>query len=122
MPFVFSPVSRDRRKSPPPNPGQQDSGLMGSAVRLFLVEDDGYLRSLPLAWCERLLRGEPEGRFPQYAGTRVSYALVVVDLVDRKPIERVSSARYKLQRATAPPAVTHLSTILSTAICRDRPG
>jgi hypothetical protein len=60
---------------------------MGLAVRVFLVEDDGYLRRLPLARYERLLRGEAEGFLPQYAGKRVRYALVVVDLVDRKPIE-----------------------------------
>jgi hypothetical protein len=60
---------------------------MGLAVRVFLVEDDGYLRRLPLAHYERLLRGEAEGFLPQYAGRRVRYALVVVELVDRKPIE-----------------------------------
>jgi len=60
---------------------------MGLAVRVFLVEDDGSLRRLPLARYERLLRGEAEGFFPQYAGKRVRYAFVVVDLVDRKPIE-----------------------------------
>lgn len=90
MSLVFSPVSPDLRKSPPPNPAHQDnreSQLMGLAVRVFLVEDDGYLRRLPLAAYERLLRGEAKGRLPQYAGKRVRYALVVVDLVDRKPIE-----------------------------------
>jgi hypothetical protein len=90
MSLVFSPVCPDRRKSPPPNPGHQDdreTQLVGLAVRVFLVEDDGYLRRLPLAGYERLLRGEAEGRLPQYAGKRVRYALVVVDLVDRKPIE-----------------------------------
>jgi hypothetical protein len=60
---------------------------MGLAVRVFLVEDDGYLRRLPLARYERLLRGEAEGSLPQYAGKRVRYSLVVVELVDRKPIE-----------------------------------
>ena len=51
MPFVFCGVSPDRRKSPPPNPGHQDdreTQLMGLAVRVFLVEDDGYLGRLPL--------------------------------------------------------------------------
>jgi hypothetical protein len=60
---------------------------MGLAVRVFLLEDDGYLRRLPLARYERLLRGEAGGSLPQYAGKRVRYALVVVDLVDRKPTE-----------------------------------
>jgi len=60
---------------------------MGLAARVFLVEDDGHLRRLSLTRYERLLRGEAEGFLPQYAGKRVRYALVVVDLVDRKPIE-----------------------------------
>jgi hypothetical protein len=60
---------------------------MGLAVRVFLVEDDGYLRRFPLARYERLLRGEAEGFLPEYAGKRIRYALVVVELVDRKPIE-----------------------------------
>ena len=90
MPLVFSPVSPGRRRSLPPNREHQDNRetqFMGLAIRVFLVEDDGYLRRLPLAGYERLLRGEAEGRLPQYAGKRVRYALVVVDLVDRKPIE-----------------------------------
>jgi hypothetical protein len=90
MPFVFSRISLDRRRSRPPNPGHEDNRetrLMGLAVRVFLVEDDAYLRRLPLARYKRLLRGEAEGRLPQYAGKRVRYALVVVDLVDRRPIE-----------------------------------
>jgi hypothetical protein len=60
---------------------------MGLAVRVFLVEDKGSLRRLPLARYERLVRGEAEGSLPEYASKRVRYALVVVDLVDRKPIE-----------------------------------
>jgi hypothetical protein len=90
MPFVFSRAFPDRRKSPRQNLGHRDNRetqSMGLAVRVFLVEDDGYMRRLPLARYERLLRGEAEGFLPQYAGKRVRYALVVVDLVDRKPIE-----------------------------------
>jgi hypothetical protein len=37
---------------------------MGLAVRVFLLEDDGYLRRLPLARSERLLRGEAGGSRP----------------------------------------------------------
>jgi len=51
---------------------------MGLAVRVFLVADDGYLRRLPFARYERLLRGEAEGFLPQYARRRVRYALVSV--------------------------------------------
>jgi hypothetical protein len=36
-----------------------------------------------------LLRRDPDERLSRYAGKRVRYALIVVNLVDRKPIEVV---------------------------------
>jgi hypothetical protein len=59
---------------------------MGLSLRLFLVSDDNSLQRLPLARYERLIRRDPREYFPQYAGKRVRYALVVVDLIDRKPV------------------------------------
>ena len=76
---------------------------MGLAVRVFLVEDDGYLRRLPLARYERLLRGEAEGFFPQYAGKRVRYAFVVVDLVDCSVLPPSSSIRWACSRISPGP-------------------
>jgi len=60
---------------------------MGISLRIFLVDDDDSIKRLPLTRYERLLRGEPEERLLQYAGKRVRYALVVVDLVNRIPVE-----------------------------------
>lgn len=62
---------------------------MGSSLRIFLVDDDDSLRRLPLARYERLLRGEAGESLPQYAGRRVRYVLVSVDVVNRKPVEIV---------------------------------
>lgn len=62
---------------------------MGLSTRIFLVDDDDSLHRLALAQYERLLRGDPEESVPQYAGKRVRYALVVVDLVNRRPLEIV---------------------------------
>ena len=42
-----------------------------------------------MARYERLLRRDPDERLSRYAGKRVRYALIVVDLVNRKPIEVV---------------------------------
>ena len=58
-------------------------------MRIFLVDDDDSLHRLPLARYERLLRGEAGESLPQYAGRRVRYVLVSVDVVDRKPVEIV---------------------------------
>lgn len=60
---------------------------MGVSVRIFVVDDDDSIKRLPLTRYERLVRGEPEERLLQYAGKRVRYALVVVDLINRIPVE-----------------------------------
>ncbi len=62
---------------------------MGLSIRIFIVEDDDTIKRLPLARYERLLKRDPDERLSKYAGKRVRYALIVVDLVNRKPIEVV---------------------------------
>ena len=60
---------------------------MGTGLRVFLINDDDSLKRFPLARLERLFQGHPEERLLQYAGKRVRYALVIMDLVNRKPVE-----------------------------------
>ena len=60
---------------------------MGLSIRVFIVEDDDTIKRLPLTRYERLLKRHPDERLPKYAGKRVRYALIVVDLVNRRPIE-----------------------------------
>jgi hypothetical protein len=62
---------------------------MGLSIRVFIVEDDNSINRLPLAQYERLLKRGPDERLLKYAGKRVRYALLVVDLVNRRPIEIV---------------------------------
>jgi hypothetical protein len=62
---------------------------MGLSIRIFIVEEDDTIKRLPLARYERLLIRDPNERLPKYAGKRVRYALIVVDLVHRRPIEVV---------------------------------
>ena len=62
---------------------------MGLSIRIFIVEDDDAIKRLPLARYERLLKREPDERLLEYAGKRVRYALIVVDLFNRRPIEIV---------------------------------
>jgi transposase len=59
---------------------------MGLSIRVFIVENDDTIKRLPLARYERLLRRDPDERLSRYAGQRVRYALIVVNLVNRKPI------------------------------------
>ncbi|NVL92265.1 MAG: hypothetical protein HWN71_04420 [Desulfobacterales bacterium] len=60
---------------------------MGLGLRIFLVNDDDSLQLLSLAKFERLCRRDPGERLPQYAGKRVRYALVVLEVVNGKPID-----------------------------------
>ena len=60
---------------------------MGGSIRVFIVADDDTIKRLPLARYERLLKRDSDERLSKYAGKRVRYALIVVDLVNRRPIE-----------------------------------
>ena len=59
---------------------------MGLSIRIFIVEEDDTIKRFPLARYERLHKRDPDERFLKYAGKRVRYALIVVDLVNRRPI------------------------------------
>ena len=60
---------------------------MGISLRIFIVDDDDTLQRLPLARYDRLLERNSKECMLQYAGKRVRYALVVVNLINRKPVE-----------------------------------
>ncbi|MGD9193903.1 MAG: hypothetical protein PVH58_18430 [Desulfobacterales bacterium] len=62
---------------------------MGLSIRVFIVEDDNTIKRLPMIRFERLLNRDPNEKLSKYAGKRVRYALIVVDLVNRRPIEIV---------------------------------
>ncbi len=62
-------------------------GEMGVGLRIFLVNDDDTIKRLPLVRYERLVRRDPQEIMPQYAGKRVRYAEVAVELEQRKPVE-----------------------------------
>jgi len=59
---------------------------MGVGLRIFLVDDDDSIQRLPITRFERLLRRDHQERVPQYAGKRVRYAEVAVELANRKPV------------------------------------
>ena len=62
---------------------------MGLSIRVFIVEDDDTIKRLSLARYERLLKQDRNEKLSRYAGKRVRYALIVVDLVNRRPIKVV---------------------------------
>ena len=62
---------------------------MGLSIRIFIVEEDDTLKRLPMTRFDRLLKHDPNESLPKYAGKRVRYALIVVELINRRPIEIV---------------------------------
>jgi hypothetical protein len=62
---------------------------MGLSIRVFIVEEDDTIKRLPLTRYERLHKHDPDERLLEYADQRVRYALIVVDLVNRRPVEIV---------------------------------
>lgn len=59
---------------------------MGVSLRIFLVNDDDTIKRFPLTRYERLMHGDLDECLPEYAGKRVRYAEVAVELADRKPV------------------------------------
>ncbi len=60
---------------------------MGISLRVFLVNDDDSIHRFALTRYERLLSRDPNERIAQHAGKRVRYILMVVDLLNREPVE-----------------------------------
>lgn len=60
---------------------------IGIGLRIFLVNDDNSIQRLAVARYERLLRGDPRESLPQYANSRIRYASVALNLVNRVPVE-----------------------------------
>ena len=66
---------------------------MGIGIRVLLVDDDDSIKRLPLTRYERLFRRDPNEQLLQYAGKRVRFAEVAVELEERKPV-RIIRAVY----------------------------
>lgn len=70
---------------------------MGLGLRLFIVKDDDTFTRFPVARLERMVLERSGERYPEFAGQRVRYALLAVELEDRKPLDlRHSSYGYLL--------------------------
>jgi hypothetical protein len=66
-------------------------GIMGLGMRIFIVNDDGSLERVPVGRYNRLLQRHPSERLFQYAGKRVRCAVIVVESINRKPVEILKS-------------------------------
>jgi len=60
---------------------------MGISVRIFIVEENDTVHKLSHAAFERLIRQDPKECLPEYAGKKVRYALIAVQMKNRKPVD-----------------------------------
>ena len=60
---------------------------MGLGTRIFIVKDDDSIQRLSLKRYNRLIKGHPDEGLMQYAGKRIRYALIVLEMMNRKPAE-----------------------------------
>ncbi|MFL6229147.1 MAG: hypothetical protein ACJ741_10240 [Pyrinomonadaceae bacterium] len=69
---------------------------MGVGVRVFFVDSDDHLHRISVKRFEQLvLRKESSERFPEFAGERVRYALIIVEVEDRRPVA-INRADYSI--------------------------
>ena len=59
---------------------------MGTTIWIFFVNDDDSIQRFPLARFGQLIERDPKERLPQYAGKRVRYVEVALELEQRKPV------------------------------------
>ena len=60
---------------------------MELGTRIFIVKEDDSLQRLSLKRYNRLIKGHPDEGLMQFAGKRIRYALIVLEMINRKPIE-----------------------------------
>ena len=66
---------------------------MGLATRIFIVREDDSIERLSLKRYNRLIKRHPDERLLQFAGKRIRYALMVLEMLNRKPA-RILIAEY----------------------------
>lgn len=64
---------------------------MSTSLRIFIIDEDDTVHPLPLTRYQRLLNQNPNESLTPYAGQRVRYALLVVELFDRRPVRILRS-------------------------------
>ncbi len=59
---------------------------MGTGFRIFLIDENDNLQRFPMTRLNRLLRFQPEERFPQYAGKQIRCAMVMLEVDGKEPL------------------------------------
>ena len=62
---------------------------MGIAFRFFIIGENDELMRISYARYKRLSAGKPRDRMPEFAGRRIRWAQIAVEMEDRKPLRVV---------------------------------
>jgi hypothetical protein len=60
---------------------------MRLGTRIFIINEDDSLQRLSLKRYKRLINGHPDEDLMQFAGKRIRDALIVLEMMNRKPVE-----------------------------------
>jgi hypothetical protein len=61
--------------------------IIGMGTRIFIVKEDDSLLRMTLKRYNRLIKGHADKDLMQYAGKRICCALIVLEMINRKPAE-----------------------------------
>ena len=56
--------------------------IMGLGIRIYIVEEDDSLKRLTLKRYNRFIKGHPDEGLMQYAGKKIRYALIVLEMIN----------------------------------------
>jgi len=59
---------------------------MGFGFRIFLLDEADKIIRIPATRFDRIRDRDPKELFPQYKNSRIRYAMVILELENRKPI------------------------------------
>jgi hypothetical protein len=59
---------------------------MGMGIRVFFIDNNDALIKVSYARWDRLHSDHPTECFPEYAGKKIRYIFVILDLEERKPV------------------------------------
>jgi len=62
---------------------------MGFGFRIFVVDENDIIIRIPATRFDRIRNRDPKESLPQYKNSRLRYAMVILELENRKPISVV---------------------------------
>ena len=69
---------------------------MGIGTRIFLIDENDSIHRISMACYNRMTNPNSDERFTQYAGKRVRYAMIFLEVEKRKPLSVVRTEYYYL--------------------------